>query len=666
MHSFQSYVAHTGGVGKKLHPNVVKPKVMEYGHRTIEYWKKIVQDTSSTNENALDQLSMQVPCSSSEDESVEYRAEKDGGDADRGQFIKMLMDSFETKGDVHRAVQFWKSLVVCEDSIDDADETQVWDSIEAQFDRGVLSKSEIILLCKFKLRQQPGSRKALDALSNYSRSFMDIDSRIDLWRGMIGMGLYENLDGIVNELEFSVREKGDEAYAVDLWTTMARNFPWSSRISEALYEAFLEQGINNAAIECWEKLGRIFPEEPHFGHFLAESAKAVGNFKTAINVWSKWMDYFLREDKLEHESNFNLNTIISSLRDAIEFEYAPSKVLEFWETSCKKYPPRLANDQRPQILATAIAMSEHGPPPSQQHRGFEQQNQLSRTSPTPDKNVLTLPNPLASVPVNGDSSTNQSLGFDGHWDLKLAQLSYIRQDYGRAELHLKTALSSKHIPEDVWATVDSFQLSIDFWLAAVLSDPSPEKVSRLQAACKNSGSCDVAMWKRLIVQHPENSALSKALEAVFHSVRKRGSNMQEEISFWKACVRLKSKAANFCEMLSNAFETRRLNQGHCRIPIATLKQESEEWKSLLLDLDVDQIEGDSVLPEYVGSIIAKTAKYGGLPVWKDGKEFWAQALQKFSNAPPTFLERLRESYAMAESCVSLLEKKIEVHSALEI
>ena len=606
------------------------------GFRTHPARMKMVLSSSPL---ALDQRTHKHLC---------YRTNcpNDGEEATREHLIKTVIEGFHAKGDIDRIVNIWKSLVVGDGTIENADEQQAWSSIESLYFAGELSSSTIIVLCKFKVRKQPRSLKALGVLADYSRSLMDINARIALWKSVISVQYNINSEWAVNELELAILEKGDAEYANSFWKLMVRNYPKSWRIAQALNTVFDEQGIDEMAIAFWKKAATIHPAEPHFAHFLAESAKHAGEFKTAIQVCSEWLDRFLSDENTATRIEFNKNTIIDSLDDAIRFEYEPTDVIKFWSASLERYPAPSPDDLRRNKLA-AVVLKQCNERPHGRHKTPNIRGEPTRRSPTNDQISPS------TVPVrSSDSSTIQSNGFQGREVyVRLAQLCFARHDLGRVELYLRAVLSSKYIPEEVWAVVDRFHLDLQFWRIEVSLDPSADKIPRLLKVCNETRSYNIAMWKGLVCQYPENYKLATALQSMFQTIGRDHSNLRGEISFWTTCIRFKPDMDHFCQKLDDAYGRLRVCSG-----ALTLEEEATEWKSLLWKLNPKHIMEDSILTDYVEDIIEQVANAGaGESAWRDARDFWGQTVRKYSRAPPKYIERLRKCFERAENRVPIFE-----------
>ena len=339
--------------------------VTDAQHRLIEYWKLRSEQCSHEDEIVRQRLTNAFRSANAGNEEVAYWmqiVEK----TNRRTECEMLFEAFEANGNMIGAYQFWKSRI-------NRGEMKSWDwdllkKLTEKRNGAGFSDRELINICKAELQRDHSNQNAAWALVEASTSLTDIQARVTLLKNALDTlkssfgeleqyGLFEVemvREVLVEELAQVIIEREDEKYAVGFWTTLVRKFPNFWSVSKALQSAFAANGDDQAAMQFWRRMRRVGPKEQHFAYFSAESCKDAGEFEEAMKIWWLWLDYFLSRTKRPEMEEFDPETIIDSLNNAIRFDHELPEIIKIWEASLKKHPTNNPSDARHKCLATAL------------------------------------------------------------------------------------------------------------------------------------------------------------------------------------------------------------------------------------------------------------------------------------------------------------------------
>ena len=624
-------------------------------HRLIEYWKLRSEQCSHEDEIVRQRLTDTFRSANAGNEEVEYWmqiVEKTNGRTE----CKMLFEAFEANGDRMGAYQFWKSRI-------SRGEMRFWDwdLLEGLTEKrnGVgFTDREFINICKAELQRDRSDVFAAGALAKASKSLTDMGARITLLKNALDTfklssselehRQYDLLEVeiareiVVEELARAILERGDENYAVGFWTTLVRKFPYSWSVSRALQTAFAANGDDQAAVQFWRRMRRVAPKEQHFAYFFAESCKNAGEFEEPMKILWLWLEYFLSRTEEPEDDEFDEETIVDYLNNAIRFDHELPEIIEIWEASLKKHPAKDWPDTRQKCLASALLdYSSHLPP----HAAQQSLQKAANISPDHEEIVLQL---RTTFEMTGLShleggfwmsqigSTNSLFSEPQAWYyVRLAQFYSSRHAHEDMKYSIKKVVELR--PYGVWDAVRSLDVGSDvreFWRLFVMSTPVNRCVDILEVVCNHSqynSSSNIRMWQSLVRGNLSYSPFSSKLVLAYQKERQRDPlTVKEEIEFWKECIRSKrTQAHHLCYALVDAYKWKREHDVDSD-PSTAFDKEISMWRTLLLEQGPDYaVDWDEYgIPGQLHKAIKAKADAIGdnlqsvLEVWKNARDLW--------------------------------------------
>lgn len=655
--------------------------------RLIEYWKLKFEQSLHTDDVAFDELIKAFQSAKAVEEELAYWIQNiDNVDLGNLRRVVRLTQAFEAKGDMVGASQFWKNRFSC-----DKAQYWDWDFLGELRSRGVFDEYNVINICKAKLQQYPFNEKAANALVKQSKS-LDPEARIMLLKSALHLIKLDHSNALdldeeflpedvtevlVDELTHAMMEKGDEEYAIGFWKEAVRKFPSSWPVSNAMHVAFVNHGDYQAAMEFWGRMRRVGPKEQHFAHFSAKSCNDGGNVEEAMKIWWLWLDYFLSDIESPARDEFSVRVIVNSLNNVINFEYDLPEIIKIWEASLKKHPGTCLDPRHTHLALTLFEYSRD----CSSHEAHELLKKAGEMSPDHDGIIRYLratfettgiPQLESHFWISRIDSTHSSFTELQPWYyVRLAQCHSGNQAYENVISCLKriAVLGDYYLSEELLEAVRGLDVGDDIrkvWRMIVESHPSHFSVDELEAACKrtqSSLSSDIRMWRSLVLGNLSNSHLSLKLQSAFHASKQRDPLLEEEeIEFWKECIRLKPTDSNPCYQLQQSYKWRR---GHDTTsdPVLIFDDEISTWKMLL----VEAAPGSGMVwqyrsPQYLADAIdskAKAISERNFPdlakVWKESRDFWQFIRLHLRNAPPEFKNEVKKYIDDASALVKLLE-----------
>lgn len=660
--------------------------VTDVQRRHIEYWKLRSEQCSHKDDTARERLTRAFRSANAGNEEVAYWTqiveENDGEET-----CQMLFEAFEANEDMTGAYQFWKSRI-------GRSEIEYWNSVFLRKLTGTTSGAsfstrEVMNICKVMLQRDPSYYWAADAFVETSKSLTDMEARITHLRTAldtlnlsfdVSKGYYESDEVeiarsfLVKGLAEVVMKKGEENYAVGFWTTLVRKCPSSWPISEALHRAFVANGDDQAAMQFWGKMRRV-SEEQHFAYFYAESCQNAGKFEEAMKIWWLWLDYFLSKAKFPERQVFSRQTIVKSLNAAINFDYELPDIIEIWEASLKKYPPKDPHDERQECLATAFL---HYSNQFALHKAHRLLQKAAEMCPYREEIIRQLRSSFKTTNISRFEGLFWKSHIESTRSLSKWQRAwyYVRsaQFYSGIEAYKDVRRCIKQVIElqpyeDVMEAVRILNIGSnvrEFWRLVVMSTPEHSCVEQLEAVCFRSQSdlsSDIEMWQSLIRGNLSNYYLTSKLQSAYQ-IGRRDLLIIEEIEFWKECIRSKrTRAQHLCNALVDTYKWKRDHDAPD--PSTAFDEEISMWRTLLLEqapeYGVDWDDYNGIPGQLDRSIKAKADAIGDnlwsvIEVWKNAKDLWQLIYFYFQGRSVEIKSETKKRMDDASGILQLLER----------